>query len=252
MLLSDQCASTIKMAVLEGSKKSVFRDRRELSGSLLQQLEDAYSYMDQFNHTRAEFEGLDRMDKRDYPTDALREALLNAIVHRDYSISGATLISIFDDRIEIVTIGGLVRGISYDDIMLGVSALRNQHLANVFYRLHLIEAYGTGIMKINECYMDQTIKPMIEVSNNAFKITLPNLNHQEQLRETAHSFADVEDDRMNVVLALFDQKESIVRKDVDEALGISQSTASILLRKMVEHRLLKKVGSGRNLHYKKY
>ena len=93
---------------------------------------------------------------------------------------------------------------------------------------------------------------MIEVSNNAFKITLPNLNHQEQLRETAHSFADVEDDRMNVVLALFDQKESIVRKDVDEALGISQSTASILLRKMVEHRLLKKVGSGRNLHYKKY
>lgn len=252
MLLSDQCASTIKMAVFEGSKKSVFRDRRELSGSLLQQLEDAYSYMDQFNHTRAEFEGLDRMDKRDYPTDALREALLNAIVHRDYSISGATLISIFDDRIEIVAIGGLVRGISYDDIMLGVSALRNQHLANVFYRLQLIEAYGTGIMKINECYMDQPVKPMIEVSNNAFKITLPNLNHQEQLRETAHSFADVEDDRMNVVLALFDQKESIVRKDVDEALGISQSTASILLRKMVEHRLLKKVGSGRNLHYKKY
>ena len=252
MLLSDQCASTIKMAVFEGSKKSVFRDRRELSGSLLQQLEDAYSYMDQFNHTRAEFEGLDRMDKRDYPTDALREALLNAIVHRDYSISGATLISIFDDRIEIVTIGGLVRGISYDDIMLGVSALRNQHLANVFYRLQLIEAYGIGIMKINECYMDQPVKPMIEVSNNAFKITLPNLNHQEQLRETAHSFADVEDVRMNVVLALFDQKESIVRKDVDEALGISQSTASILLRKMVEHRLLKKVGSGRNLHYKKY
>lgn len=252
MLLSDQCASTIKMAVFEGSKKSVFRDRRELSGSLLQQLEDAYSYMDQFNHTRAEFEGLDRMDKRDYPIDALREALLNAIVHRDYSISGATLISIFDDRIEIVTIGGLVRGISYDDIMLGVSALRNQHLANVFYRLQLIEAYGTGIMKINECYMDQPVKPMIEVSSNAFKITLPNLNHQEQLRETTHSFAHVEDDRMNVVLALFDQKESIVRKDVDEALGISQSTASILLRKMVEHRLLKKVGSGRNLHYKKY
>lgn len=73
--------------------------------------------------------------------------MLNAIVHRDYSVSGSTLISIFDDRIEFVTIGGLVRGIAYDDIMLGVSALRNQHLANVFYRLHLIEAYGTGIIK---------------------------------------------------------------------------------------------------------
>lgn len=79
--------------------------------------------------------------------EALREALLNAIVHRDYSISSSTLISIFDDRIAIVTIGGLVRGVSFEDIMLGVSVLRNQHLANVFYRLKLIEAYGTGMLK---------------------------------------------------------------------------------------------------------
>lgn len=251
MLLSDQCASTIKIAVFEGGKKSVFRDRRELTGSLLQQMENAYSYIDQFNHTRAEFEGLDRVDKRDYPADALREALLNAIVHRDYAVSGATLISIFDNRIEFVNIGGLVRGISYDDIMLGVSALRNQHLANVFYRLKLIEAYGTGIMKINECYIDQAVKPVIEVSNNAFKITLPNLNDPEQIKENADSFIQVEDDRMKAVLALLEQKESIMRKEVDAALGISQSTASLLLRRMVEDGLLKKIGSGHNLRYKK-
>ena len=251
MLLSDQCASTIKIAVFEGGKKSVFRDRRELTGSLLQQMENAYSYIDQFNHTRAEFEGLDRVDKRDYPADALREALLNAIVHRDYAVSGATLISIFDNRIEFVNIGGLVRGISYDDIMLGVSALRNQHLANVFYRLKLIEAYGTGIMKINECYIDQAVKPVIEVSNNAFKITLPNLNGPELIKDNADSFIQVEDDRMKAVLALLEQKESIIRKEVDAALGISQSTASLLLRRMVEDGLLKKVGSGHNLRYKK-
>lgn len=101
MLLSDQCVHTMKLAVFEGSKKSVFRDRRELSGSLLEQLENAYAYIDQFNRTRAEFSGLERIDRRDYPAEALREALLNAIVHRDYAISGPTLISIFDDRIEI-------------------------------------------------------------------------------------------------------------------------------------------------------
>lgn len=103
MLLSDQCIHTIKMAVFEGSKKSIFRDRQELTGSLLEQLEDAYSYIDKFNRTRAEFEGLDRIDKRDYPPEALREALSNAIVHRDYSISGVRLSVFFDDRIEIVT-----------------------------------------------------------------------------------------------------------------------------------------------------
>ena len=247
MLLSDQCIATIKMAVFEGSKKSIFKDRKELTGSILQQLEDAYSYIDQFNHTRAEFEGLDRIDKRDYPPEAVREALLNAIVHKDYSVSGSTLISIFDDRIEFVTIGGLVRGISYDDIMLGVSALRNQHLANVFYRLQLIEAYGTGILKINECYMDKAAKPIIEVSNNAFKITLPNLNYQD--KQTADFIAD--DDRIKTVLDLFNQKETIVRKDVDIALGVSQSTASILLRKMTQDGLLKKVGNGRKSGYKR-
>lgn len=72
---------------------------------------------------------------RDYPPEAIRETLLNAIVHRDYSFSGATLISIFENRIEFVTIGGLVKGITLSDVELGVSVLRNQYLANVFYRL---------------------------------------------------------------------------------------------------------------------
>lgn len=250
MLLSDQCTATIKMAVFEGSKKSVFRDRKELSGSLLQQIEDAYSYINQYNHIHSEINGLERIDKQDYPREALREALLNAIVHRDYSVRGSTLISIFDDRIEIVSIGGLVLGITYDDIMLGVSALRNQHLAQVFYRLRLIEAYGTGIMKINECYADYPVKPIIEVSNNAFKIILPNLNFTNQAYHTT-THTNTEDPRMETILALFSRKESIIRKDIDEALGVSQSTASMLLRKMLEKGLLKKVGNGRNTEYRK-
>ena len=180
-LLSEQCTHMIKLAVFEGSKKSVFKDRRELSGSLLEQLEKAYDYINRYNRTRAEFSGLDRLDMRDYPPEAIREALLNAIVHRDYSFSAATLISIFEDRIEFVTVGGLVKGIALEDVMLGVSALRNQYLANIFYRLRLIEAYGTGILKINECYSDYTVQPLIETTGNAFKITLPNTNfHAER------------------------------------------------------------------------
>lgn len=82
---------------MRGSKKTVFRDRQELSGSLLEQLEEAFSYIDRYNRTRAEFTGLERVDMRDYPVEAVREALLNAIVHRDYSFSGPTLIRIFED-----------------------------------------------------------------------------------------------------------------------------------------------------------
>lgn len=253
LLLSDECVHTIKLAVFEGSKKTTFRDRRELGGSLLEQLEDAYAYIDQFNRTRAEFAGLDRIDKRDYPPEAVREALLNAITHRDYSFSGSTLISIFDDRIEFVTIGGLVRGLTFDDIMLGVSALRNQKLANVFYRLRLIEAYGTGILRINECYADSEAKPLFEVSDNAFKITLPNRNFTGERKQSTSAVSARTVDksqRQDTILRLAENQGTVTRKDVENILQVSQSSAILILREMVDKGLLVKDGAGKQLQYR--
>lgn len=253
-LLSEQCTHTIKIAVFEGSQKTVFKDRYEFTGSLLAQLEDAFSYIDRFNRTRAEFSGLHRIDMRDYPPEAVREALLNAIVHRDYSFSASTLISIFDDRIEFVTVGGLVRGLSLDDIQLGVSALRNQHLANLFYRLHLIEAYGTGILKINECYRDAPVQPTITVTNNAFKIVLPNTNFYREhvayhLEEETAVYTVPKDAREATVLTLCRNHGFVGRQEVQTALGVSQSMAILILREMVDKGLLIKKGNARNLRY---
>lgn len=255
-LLSDQCTHTLKMAVFEGNKKSVFKDRREVSGSLFEQLEEAFDYIDRYNRTRAEFSGLDRVDMRDYPPEAVREALLNAIVHRDYAFSGSTLISIFEDRVEFVTIGGLVKGITLDDVKLGVSVLRNQHLANIFYRLRLIEAYGTGILKINESYGDYSTKPLIETTSNAFKITLPNSNfHTEEAKPqngnspTGATSTSKKAKRIDAVLDLCRKNGSVSRPDVEAALNISQSTAILFLRELVEDGVLEKTGKGKNLRY---
>ena len=227
-----------------------------MSGSILEQLEEAVDYIDRYNRTRAEFSGLDRIDIRDYPTEAIREALLNAVVHRDYSFSESTLVSIFEDRIEFVTIGGLVRGITLDDVKLGVSVLRNQYLANVFYRLKLIEAYGTGILKINECYEDYKVKPVIETTNNAFKITLPNINFYTEEQEkqivfkTGNSLnTNRKRKQMNEVLELCRTNGFVIRKDVEKALGISQATSIVLLRDMVKADILVKEGKSKNLRY---
>lgn len=256
MLLSDQCIPSIKLAVFEGSRKTIFHDRKELQGSLLQQLEEAYAYINQFNYTRAEFPGLQRVEKRNYPPEAVREALLNAVIHRDYGIGGPTLISIFDDRMEFVNIGGLVKGMALADIKLGVSVLRNKNLANVFYRLHLIEAYGTGLLKINECYVNEKIKPKIEVTDNAFKITLPNTNFANTVLDiSALSLAEPgvsenkKQERVGMVLELARKHSQITRKMIENTLQISTSTALLLLKKMLRLGLLKAEGSGRNLRY---
>ena len=176
LLLSDQCVHTIKAAVFEGTAQNEFKDRKEFSGSLFKQMEEVYDYIDFRNQIHSTFQKLRRIDQRDYPEAAVREALLNLLVHREYAFRASSLISIFADRMEFTSIGGLVSGITLKDVMMGVSVCRNEKLANVFYRLELIEAYGTGIRKIMEAYAGTGRDPLIEISDNAFKITLPNLN----------------------------------------------------------------------------
>ena len=243
LLLSDQCTHTVKIAVFEGEQKTVFKDRREFCGSLLKQLNDAYQFIDQFNHTHAHTEGLYRVDKRAYPTEAIREALLNAIVHREYSFSASTLISIFDNRIEFVSIGGLARGISQSDILLGISIARNKKLADVFYRLHLIEAYGTGMPKIIEAYREYGLEPHIEISDNAFKITLPNTN--AAVKETKVELTENEQGVLSVL------KEGIKsRPEIQKALGFSQTTTIVAIAALLDKGLIIKVGNGNKTKYK--
>ena len=185
LLLSEQCPHTIKAAVFEGTNQNVFKDRREFSGSLMQQMNEVYEYIDFHNQIHATFHKLLRIDTRDYPEVAVREALLNSLVHRDYSFRASTLISIYNDRIEFVSIGGLLPGLELDDLMMGVSVCRNPHLANVFYRLQLIEAYGTGMKKIMDAYADSSVQPQIIATHNAFKIILPNVNAVSKAVETS-------------------------------------------------------------------
>lgn len=258
LLLSDQCVHSIKVAVFQGTDQTVFKDRREFTGSLMQQMNDVYDFIDFRNQTHATIEKLLRIDVRDYPEIAVREALLNLLVHRDYSFSASALISIYADRIEFVSIGGLMPGIDLEDIMVGISVCRNQDLANVFYRLHLIEAYGTGIGKIMKAYEDMEEKPTIENTKNAFKIILPNINakyekgnatapQSESIANTAGTDKSQRDEEK--VLEYTRSHGVITRNDVIELLGVSTSTASRVIRRMVKNNLLKQNGKARNTNY---
>ena len=128
------------------------------------------------NNLNSTIEGLKRVDKPDYPSYAIREALLNAIVHRDYDYSGSTLINIYDDRIEFVSIGGLVKGMTMQDVMGGVSQSRNMVLANIFYRLELIESYGTGIRRMIESYEGHIEQPVFAPAPASFVVVLPKIS----------------------------------------------------------------------------
>ncbi len=248
LLLSDQCVHTIKAAVFEGTNQNQFKDRKEFTGSLFQQMNDVYDFIDFRNQTHSTFDKLHRIDKRDYPEVAVREALLNLLVHREYSFRASTFISIYTDRIEFTSIGGLVSGVTLKDVMMGISVCRNAKLANVFYRLELIEAYGTGILKIMDAYEGTGMMPQIETSDNAFKIILPNLNAKTEQKESGNngSRSCTEEEK---VIALAKKRGFVTRKEVEILLGIGQTTCGRLLKQMTGNGLIVKEGKGKNTHY---
>lgn len=253
LLLSEQCPHTIKAAVFEGSNQNVFKDRREFSGSLMQQLNEVYDYIDFHNQTHATFQKLLRIDTRDYPEVAVREALLNSLVHRDYSFRASTLISMYEDRIEFVSIGGLLPGLELDDLMMGVSVCRNPHLANVFYSLQLIEAYGTGMKKIMGAYADAPVQPKIATTNNAFKVILPNVNAVpktvETPKEIEKTVVSVSDSNEEKVLRFLTEHQVITRKETQALLDVSQSTAGRILKAMVDSGQIIQLGGSRTTRY---
>ena len=218
LLLSDQCVHTIKAAVFQGTTQSEFKDRKEFSGSLFRQMNETYDFIDFRNQTHSTFDKLYRIDRRDYPETAVREALLNLLVHREYSFCASTFISLYADRLEFTSIGGLVSGVSLKDITMGISVCRNSKLANVFYRLELIEAYGTGIIKIMGAYEGTGMTPQIETSDNAFKIILPNLNAMpepaRQMQVNPEKCTPEEK-----VIALTKQRGFITRKEIEILLS---------------------------------
>ncbi len=252
LLLSDQCPYTIKIAIFDGENQTNFQDRREFGGSLLRQLNEAYEYIEIHNQTRADFEGLLRIDSKNYPDMAIREALLNSIIHRDYSYNASTLISVYSNRMEFVSVGGLPRDIDLQDIMLGISVCKNPNLANAFYRLGLIEAYGTGIKKIYGTYENAAEKPKIITTNRAFSVALPNINKFKKMRKSekpvikkSEKFTEIE----KQVISYLKEHDSITRAQVQNMFSISQTSAGRILKPMVEEGVLEPYNSGRSREY---
>lgn len=250
LLLSDQCVHTLKIAIFEGKEKGIFKDRKEFKGSLLKQITEAFEYIDLLNKTQATFEGLIRKDERDYPVEAIREALLNAVVHREYSFGASTLVNIYEDRIEFLSLGGIISGLSLEAVMLGVSQSRNEKLADVFYRLHLIEAYGTGIQKILLNYKNYNLKPVFKTETGAFQVILPNIHHQSETEENTEKQPLVLDDEYKKIINFLEHGTKN-RKEIQEYIGLSQSKIITMLRELLSLGLIVKIGNGKNTKYQK-
>ena len=243
-MLSDECPFSIKCAIFNGKNKLEFRDRREFEGSILKQVNDTFEFLELINKTKGEIVGLERIDTRDYPIFALRESLLNAIIHRDYNYTGSILISVFDDRIEITSLGGLVKGLEINDIYSGISETRNSNLSNIFYRLKYVESFGTGIGRIIESYEGFSKKPEFLITENTFKTVLYNVNYKDNIEENKNDM-----DEEETIVDYLKSNKKINRKTIEEISNVSSTKAKNILSEMVKNNVLNVKGNGKNTYY---
>lgn len=206
--------------------------------SILSELEKAVElYRDYYQYE--EIRGMYRVKVEKIPEEAFRETIANALIHRTWDVNAQIRVLMFEDRIEISSPGGLPAGLSEEEYLKGnISMLRNPILGNVFYRLHIVEILGTGIIRIKEAYKESQKKPVFEVFENSIKVTLPvissiNLNADEA-----------------VVYAVLRKNYPKSISEIMEEVPFGKSKTAALLKRMVENHYVTIVGSGRGTKYK--
>ena len=234
-ILSDQFDQSIKMASFDDEYRTGFIERSETYGCVLKQMGDAISFLKRYNTPSSRIEGIRRIDSYPYSEDSIREAMMNAVAHRDYSMDSPILVSVYPKKITITSPGGMKEYYTLDEMLRGVSSLRNRNLAGIMYRLGMIEAYGTGIPRIFGAYRGSEEKPMIENGVSSFTITLPS------------SRAEGRDDALQYFL---DAHDEFTRAELQRALGMSRSRAVAVVGDLMDEGAVSMVGHGRSSRYR--
>ena len=223
-----------------GNSINIFKKRISYAGeSILKQYYDALELF-RSEYIVEKIEDGFRQKIELVPFDAFREAVANALVHRTWDIKANTKIEMHPDRIIISSPGGLVADMSKEDYINGnYSYLRNPIIANVFRRLNIIEAFATGIKRINDAYKDAIVKPIYDVTSSAISVTLPIIN------QASLSFNEKK------VYDAMKQNYSYSRLELEEISGFAKDTLIRILNSLVEKGIVEKSGKARGTMYVK-
>jgi ATP-dependent DNA helicase RecG len=184
-----------------------------------------------------------RMERWDYPLEALREIVVNMIVHRDYMDASDSLIKVFTDRIEFFNPGRLLEGLSIEQLVSGnyVSAIRNKQIATLFKEAGIIEKYGSGIKRILEAMRAYgSPEPLLEEIQNGFRVTVFKTTQKTTQKSTQKMMA------RDQVLNALRENPKLTRDEIASLLGKSRNTIKEHLARLKAEGRLERVGSDRD------
>ena len=222
-----------------GNSINEIMDREIISGvSILKQYETAIHMIERY-YQYEEISGIERKTVQLIPENAYREAIANALIHRDWSMNAHIRIAMFPDRIEIKSPGGLPKGLTAEEYENGeISFLRNPILGNVFFRLKYIEMFGTGITRIKYAYKDARIKPKFAITDHVISVILPVLSDKY----------NVTNDEEKVIKAL-ENGMQLSSTEIAKITGFTKSKTLRLVEALKEKNYVRVLGKGRGTKY---
>ena len=177
-----------------------------------------------------------------YPIKALLEALKNIILHRDYSSNGDSIIRIYKDRIEFISLGSLIANLTVEGIEIGISVPRNINLMKVFQEVDITKGNGEGIQEILSAYKEYKVKPIFKSIGGVFQVILPKPEYTVN--------GKVISDKYRRGLEVIESRGTVNNKEIQEHLELKSTSVVNYLKEMLELELIEKIREGRNISYR--
>ena len=249
----------IQCALFKGTERVVFIDKRDFEGPLYEQIEEAYEFVLKHINLGAEIRGLVRKDAYELPTEAIREAIVNAVTHRNFLDRACVQVAVYDDRVEVTSPGMLYGGLTIEQIKEGGSKIRNRCIAEVFSRMKIIESWGTGIKRMfSSCKEYGVREPELLEIGDSFRVNLyrPSYNkvHQSSLKNSPKnspksSLKDVNQTQKKI-LDMIQENPKITQNAMAEKLNITPRAVKKNMKELVGNGLVERVGSARKGYWK--
>ncbi|MBO5008855.1 MAG: putative DNA binding domain-containing protein [Clostridia bacterium] len=244
LLTGNEILSTkIQCGVFKGDNRAIFVDRREFTGSIQNQIEEAYRYVLSKINLGAEIEGLYRQDMYEMPVGSIREIIANAVTHRSYLESGNVQVALYDNRLEVTSPGMLLNGVTIEKIREGYSKVRNRAIANAFSYMRIIEEWGSGIPRMFDEFSkyDLTEPELIDMDGD-FRV---NFYRSSVTSKVTEKVTEKVTDRELSVLNLIKNNPKITTTSMAAELGKSRKTISEIIKSLKDRGIIKREGSDR-------
>lgn len=259
--------SKTQCAVFKGTDRTVFLDKREFTGPIYSQIEEAVDFVLRNIRLGATIQGLVRKEKYELPPEAIREMIINAHCHRNLLDESCIQVAVYDDRLEVTSPGGLYNGLTYEEVMSGHSKIRNKGIANIFSQMGLVEAWGSGIKRIFNGAEEYGLPvPRVQEFDNMFRVELfRNLTpmqkdndlkviwekasekQQSNIGETSekHRKRELNDTQKKIVKLLLKNNRLSAAK-MAEQIGVASRNIETNIKKLKMYGILIRHGSPKN------